>query len=74
MPSPAAEVETMKFSQAIELIATGQKVRRQSWPEGSCIFLQANILHLRKEDGSMHTLIVSSGDLEGTDWVVVREH
>ena len=72
-PSPVVEIETMDCYAALKLVAGGAKVRRQCWPEGQSIFMHALVLHLRKEGGSLHTLMVSDADLQGTDWVVVRE-
>lgn len=73
MPSPVVETEVMDCYAALKLVATGAKVRRQMWPEGDCIFLHAEILHLRDSKG-MHVLQLHLSDFEGTDWEVLREH
>ena len=76
--SPARVVATrtdqMEWAGACAAILTGKRVTREAWASDEvCIFLRAGIVHLRKADGSLHTLIVSEGDLSATDWVVVRQ-
>lgn len=58
----------------MQAVIDGKKVTRQAWnDETCCVFLAAGLLHLRKSDGTLHTLIVSDGDMQGQDWVTVRE-
>lgn len=80
MPSPvpvrkSAEPADLSWADACAAILIGRRVTRQAWndPE-TVVFLHAGALHLRKADGTLHTLIVSDGDLSATDWQVVREH
>ena len=64
----------MDFPDAMRQVIDGKKVTRKAWGNEDCIFLHVERLHLRKGgDGSMHQLLVSAGDMEATDWVVVRE-
>lgn len=76
MPTPTAATSApaqMGFADIVPQLLAGKKMRRASWPEAECVFLHADFLHLRKADGSMHRLMVSAGDLEGADWVALRE-
>jgi hypothetical protein len=56
-------------------VVTGRKARRQSWPDGHYVYLRADVLHifgsLPGKDGTEHVLLVNSGDIAGTDWVLV---
>lgn len=73
------------FTDALEAIVDGHKVRRLAWPEGECVFFQkvllretdtvpAEILRIRLADGSEHRWTISRADLEhADDWVVVNE-
>lgn len=79
MPSPVpvrkSESEPMTWGQACAAVIIGRRVTREGWAEPeTVVFLHAGTLHLRKADGSLHTLIVSEGDLTATDWLVVREN
>lgn len=78
MPTPSrktVEPAPIEYSwgAACEKINEGEKVTRATWGDGACVFLHASVLHLRKADGSLHTLIVSEGDMSATDWTVVRQ-
>lgn len=73
MPSPVIDVNVMDVYDALKMVVAGEKVRRQSWPAEDAMFLQAGVLHVRREDG-VHKLIVSDGDLQGTDWIIVRDN
>lgn len=65
----------MDFYEALDEATRGAKVRRQSWPDGAAIYFHAEALHLRKEDGTLHTLTLTLGDVVGAaDWVIEREH
>lgn len=64
--------EVVGFSEAINLIMAGKKVNRLSWPDQSVYcFMQAEVLHLKNEQG-VHVWKVSQGDILGNDWVVVE--
>ena len=75
MPTPllARDTVPMDFFEALRKVATGSKITRTEWGNADVVFLHAERLHLRKTEGSLHQLLVSLGDLEATDWVVVRE-
>ena len=75
MPTPVRITATpeMDFYAALRCVRDGKKITRPEWVNRDCIFLYAGFLHLRKADGSLHRLIVSDGDLDATDWQIVRE-
>lgn len=74
MPTPVrTDATDMDFYDALKQIVAGKKVTRQDWQNEDCVFLHAGAVHLRKTDGSLHTLIVSDGDIAATDWALVRE-
>lgn len=72
--TPAPCAQTMTFYDALQHVAVGKQITRQSWPARDVVYLYADILHIRKADGSLHKLIVSSGDIEATDWLVANLH
>lgn len=65
--------DEMEFPEAIAAVITGKKVARVIWSNDDCVFLSGGFLSLRKTDGSLHQLLVSDGDLHGTDWFIIRE-
>lgn len=77
--SPLPRREEMGFGEAMGAVVDSRHVTRLGWPAGPAgevayLFLQGGVVHLRKADGSIHTLLVSDGDITATDWVTVREH
>lgn len=79
MPSPIpmkpASPTSLTWGQACAEVLIGKRVTREGWNDPqTCILLHANVLHLRRPDGSLHTLIVSEGDMAAADWTLVREH
>lgn len=74
MPTPVRNEPTaMDFYEALKQIMAGKKLTRADWHNEDCIFMHAGAMHIRKTDGSLHTLIVSDGDIAATDWALVRE-
>ena len=73
--TPSARVadnsDAMTFPKAIEEIIAGNKLTRLEWKNSNIYICLDGDLMLVKEDGTKHSLIVSSGDILGTDWVVV---
>lgn len=86
MPTPARKRTTtdagktadgrilMDFFDAMRFVRDGAKVTRLAWGVDDSVFMHAERLHLRKADGTLHQLMVSVGDMDGTDWVLVREN
>ena len=64
---------TMDFPDAIKQVIAGKKVARISWGNEDYGFLKDEWLTLSNEKG-YHTWLVSQGDLEGQDWIVVKEN
>ncbi len=61
----------LTWGEACNAILDGKRVTKASWSdEDSWFFLRADILHLRKPDGSYHVLMVSKADMDGTDYYV----
>ena len=69
-PKPKTELD---FYEALKQVIAGKKITRKAWGTTACVFLHAAVLHLRKEDGTLHALLVSEGDVLATDWTAVRE-
>jgi len=70
--SPNSEPEQailMTWADAQAALLEGKKLTRVAWENDDQIFLFANALHLRKGDGSLHVLMVTSGDMTADDWI-----
>lgn len=68
-------MEEMTFEDVIEPLLEGSKLRRQSWPDGVFIFIheeQLKIYYPAKK--SLGPLLVSSGDLAGEDWEIIKSN
>lgn len=65
--------ETMNFTEAFEALVTGKKVRRLDWEDQNIYVKMVNeqVMIYTPSDKMMHPLVVSLGDIEGIDWVVV---
>ena len=63
--------ETMDFPAAIECMADGYKITKIEWANKEIYgLLKDGKLMLHLPDG-YHDWIISDGDLEGTDWIVI---
>ena len=81
MPSPKSKTSQstvtktieMDFPDAIREVIAGKKLSRLSWPNYKNVYmcLEEYRLKIKLEDGVLHELIVSDGDMFGTDWVVI---
>lgn len=81
MPSPkksgtaashGSTLDTMTFGDAMTCVLNGQDVRRLEWPDTTVVLtMREERLSIRKADGTVSDLIVSAGDIAGTDWIVV---
>lgn len=68
------DVKTFSWGEACDLILDGFKMGKISWGSAEIyLYLRANILHLRKADGTEHVLIVSSGDMSGQDYYIIEK-
>jgi hypothetical protein len=70
-PLPQSQ-PTISFYEASKAIIAGKKVHKLEWVDkGYYGFMNDNILSLHKPDGKNYQWIVSMGDLNGTDYIVL---
>jgi hypothetical protein len=63
---------TLTFPEAMQVIIKGGKVSKKEWGNAGIYLLLADgLLKINKSDGSTVPLLVSDGDILGTDWVSV---
>lgn len=64
--------DTIDFSQAMKEVLIGNRIHKLEWEDkGYYGFLNDNILSLHKPDENNYQWIISLGDLEGTDYMVL---
>ncbi len=62
----------MDFPEAIRQIIDGNKVTKLEWDDNKYYgVLKDGFLMLHKPDDEFYKWLVSDGDLEGTDWVIL---
>jgi len=67
--SPTA---TMNFPQAMEKVIEGKKIHKIEWKDKEFYgFLNGEFLSLHKPDGRNYKWIISDGDLNGDDYIVL---
>jgi len=76
LPPKRVEVESIKlldFYDALREIASGKKAFRKEWEKKNFYgFLDGEgRLSLHDSEGKIHQWIVSDGDMNGTDWVII---
>jgi len=66
---------TTSFTEIIDSLLAGNKVRRQEWGnDGTYLVIENEKLMIFKpEDKQLHPLIISTGDLLGEDWIIVGD-
>lgn len=67
---PKDQTMKMDFYTALKEVSNGRQITRLSWPGKEVVFMQNRFLSLKKIDGTIHTLLVSEGDMSGDDWIV----
>ena len=67
-----SEPQTMSFPTAIKEIKNGKKVTRVSWPKEDYGVLEDGWLMIFT-NGKLQKWLVSDGDFEGEDWILVKE-
>ena len=79
MPTPTrtptsvdSDPNAMTFPKAIEAVIAGSKVTKLEWKNPEVYIYLDGDLMIRKEDDTKHSLILSSGDVLGKDWVIVE--
>jgi hypothetical protein len=74
--TPAPKIEgkpmTMDFPDAIRQIKEGKMVTRVEWGNNDYGFLKGELLTIF-HNNKFSTWLVSQGDIEGQDWIVVEE-
>ena len=60
------------FYEAVKQIVKGKKIARTSWKDKEIYgILKDSVLKLHKDDEKFYDWIISDGDLEGEDWVII---
>ena len=65
--------KTMTFASCLEKLLGGEKVHRLAWEEDPSylVIKDERLMIYRPDTKNLHPLIVSVGDIVGTDWEVV---
>ena len=71
-PTPQPQARTMDFPDAMREIINGKKVTRVEWGNTDYGFLDGEWLSIFTK-GAVHVWKVNDGDMEGRDWMVVKE-
>ena len=73
IPREVGQSITMDFIDAMKEIIAGKKVRRISWETQTdhCL-LKDGWLSIHTK-GAFHTWSISDGDIEGQDWIVIKD-
>ena len=67
---------TMTFATCLEKLMLGERCRRQSWEDGKIYVTLKDdrlVIFGTEKDNRLHPMIVSAGDIDGKDWVVVAK-
>ena len=70
---PFPQTKIISFAEAMDALLDGKKVRRQEWPDDGTYLVMRDekVMIFKLEDKRLHPLTISSGDILGTDWVVI---
>lgn len=73
LPRKQGESITMSFLDAMREIVSGKKVKRISWPSQTdhCLLKDGWVSIYTK--GDFHSWNINDGDVEGQDWIIVKE-
>lgn len=72
LPKIQGKAMTMDFPDAMREIIKGNKIARLSWANGDYCLLKDGWLTIFTKN-EFHTWSVNDGDMEGQDWVIVKE-
>lgn len=63
----------MNFYDAVKQAVGGKKITREEWAnkEIYCLLSEGEVLTLHKADGTLHSWIISLGDIAGDDWFII---
>lgn len=70
-PSPPHRVSRMDFFQAMKEVLYGAKVSKVEWENRDIYVFLDGLLKIRQANGEINDLIVSHGDMIGTDWFII---
>ena len=75
-PTPVKKQENigmtlMTFPEAMAEVIKGKHVTKLEWGTDKIQLFLTDFLYIQKEDGEIAPLLVSSGDMIGTDWIIV---
>jgi len=75
VPPKPTPLRGSTFRHCVEFLLGGRKMRRQEWPDdGTYVVMRDEKLMIYKpETKSFHSLILSTGDMSGEDWVVISK-
>lgn len=72
---PSKSIDQIDFPDGMREILAGRKITRQSWANDDYAYLDHNRGFLMlKRDAGLFQWLVNDGDMQATDWVIVREH
>lgn len=63
---------TMSFVDAIKKVTEGSQVTRVSWAGTDYCLLKDGWLQIYT-NGNFHTWLISDGDIEGQDWIILNK-
>ena len=76
-PVPAKKADDkvqISFYQALKALANGGKITKLDWENDNIYGLLHNgLVSLHKDDDKIYTWLVSDGDLDGKDWIILDE-
>ena len=71
-PIPEKKIKSMNFGDAMKEVALGKKISKIEWKDINYYgVLDGEILKLHKPDGNLHSWIISLGDLDGDDYILI---
>jgi len=63
---------TLTFLEIIPLLLEGNKASRVEWGSDSIyLFMKDEFMQIHKADGKDYYLLLSAGDMQGEDWVIL---
>jgi hypothetical protein len=69
---PVDAEPTLTFPEAMTEVSLGKKIHKLEWKDKEYYgILEDEKLKLHKPDGKTYDWIISEGDLNGDDWVIV---
>jgi hypothetical protein len=64
----------LSFYLALQALAKGGKITKLEWENENVYGLMHNgLVTLHKDDDKLYSWLISDGDINGTDWVIIDE-